>query len=81
MLYLICTVISSVDLAHYRVCGAKDVVHIPYLFGYWVSGDCATSELCCPHVPVNQAIHQSICGYLVYIWKHGVFLRQEIGDC
>ena len=33
MLYLTCTVISSVDLAHYEVSLAKD----------WVSVDCGTS--------------------------------------
>ena len=34
MLYLTCTMISSVDLAHYRVSGAK----------YWVSVDCGTNQ-------------------------------------
>ena len=34
MLYLTCTMISSVDLAHYRVFRAKD----------WVSVDCSTIE-------------------------------------
>ena len=34
MLYLICTMISSVDLAHYRVSRAKD----------WVSVDCGTKQ-------------------------------------
>ena len=34
MLYLTCTMISSVDLAHYGVSRIKD----------WVSGDCGTSE-------------------------------------
>ena len=33
MLYLTCTMIFSVDLAHYRVSRFKD----------WVSGDCGTS--------------------------------------
>ena len=33
MLYLTCTMISSVDLAHYGVSHVKD----------WVSGDCGTS--------------------------------------
>ena len=33
MLYLTCTTITSVDLAHYGVSRAKD----------WVSGDCGTS--------------------------------------
>ena len=33
MLYLTCTMISSVDLAHYGVSSAKD----------WVSGDCGTT--------------------------------------
>ena len=34
MLYLTCTMISSVDLAHYEASRAKD----------WVSMDCGTSE-------------------------------------
>ena len=34
MLYLTCTTITSVDLAHYGVSRVKD----------WVSGDCGTSE-------------------------------------
>ena len=34
MLYLTCTMISSVDIAHYRVSHAKD----------WVSMDCGTSQ-------------------------------------
>ena len=43
MLSLICTTISSVDLAHYRVSRAKD----------WVSVECGTSSikhLCRLHV-------------------------------
>ena len=35
MLYLTCTMISRVDLSHYRVSHAKD----------WVSVDCATSTI------------------------------------
>ena len=38
MLYLTCTMISSVDFAHYRVSPAKD----------WVSVDCGTSHITCP---------------------------------
>ena len=38
MLYLTCTMISSVDLAHYGVSRAKDLVH--------VSVDCGTSSKC-----------------------------------
>ena len=34
MLYLTCTTITSVDLAHYGVCRAKD----------WVSVDCGTKH-------------------------------------
>ena len=34
MLYLTCTTITSVDLAHYGVSRVKD----------WVSGDCGTSS-------------------------------------
>ena len=36
MLYLTCTIISSIDLAHNRVSHAKD----------WVSVDCGTNQLC-----------------------------------
>ena len=36
MLYLTCTTITSVDLAHYGVSRAKD----------WVSVDCGTNILC-----------------------------------
>ena len=36
MLYLTCTTITSVDLAHYGVSRAKD----------WVSGDCGTMSKC-----------------------------------
>ena len=35
MLYLTCTMISSVDLAHYRGSRVKD----------WVSGDCGTIHI------------------------------------
>ena len=35
MLYLTCTTITSVDLAHYRVSCAKD----------WVSVDCGTNDI------------------------------------
>ena len=35
MLYLTCTMISSVDIAHYEVSHAKD----------WVSVDCGTSSI------------------------------------
>ena len=35
MLYLTCTTITSVDLAHYRISHSKD----------WVSVDCGTSRL------------------------------------
>ena len=35
MLYLTCTTITSVDLAHYRVSRAKD----------WVSVDCGTNKI------------------------------------
>ena len=37
MLYLTCTMISSVDFAHYRVSRAKD----------WISVDCGTKRGCC----------------------------------
>ena len=36
MLYLTCTTITSVDLAHYGVSRVKD----------WVSGDCGTISFC-----------------------------------
>ena len=36
MLYVTCTMISSIDLAHYRVSRAKD----------WVSVDCGTGNDC-----------------------------------
>ena len=38
MLYVTCTMISSIDLAHYRVSRAKD----------WVSVDCGTGNDCNP---------------------------------
>ena len=40
MLYLTCTTIFSVDLAHYGVPRAKD----------WVSGDCGTSAVSSPSI-------------------------------
>ena len=57
MLYLTCTTITSVDLAHYRVSHAKD----------WVSVDCCTS--CFIHLKVfvcsakgNGNFYKTVCG-------------------
>ena len=44
MLYLTCTIISSVDLAHYRVSRAKD----------WVSMDCGTNSLMNGILKINK---------------------------
>ena len=44
MLYLTCTTITSVDLAHYRISRAKD----------WVSVDCGTKVYTSIKLSVNK---------------------------
>ena len=44
MLYLSCTIISSVDLAHYRIFRAKN----------WVSKDCGTMMIVCLYLSGNH---------------------------
>ena len=48
MLYLSCTMISSVDLAHFGVSRAKD----------WVSVDCDTSKFLGHSVVLNETDHE-----------------------
>ena len=48
MLYLICTMISSVDLEHYRVSHATD----------WLSVDCGTSESESWHRPMYSCTEE-----------------------
>ena len=46
MLYLTCTTITSVDLAHYGVSRAKDWVSVDCGTKDWVSVDCGTKKTC-----------------------------------
>ena len=70
MFYLTCTMISSVDLAQYRVSRAKD----------WVSVDCGTS--CRSILPLeSQSIKWSNIDYDMTYSSRQIIILRRLHNC